>query len=137
MRAGARDGPAISTSTCTCSRTRCSAATGTTSSSVPVAVHEAVLGARIDVPALDGTVKLRIPPGTQAGQRFRVSGRGVPSPSGGRGDLVVEVRLVLPASLDERSKELMREFGRPEPRRRQKRALHVLTAKRSRQGVLT
>jgi molecular chaperone DnaJ len=79
---------------------------------VPVAVHEAMLGARIDVPTLDGGVKLRVPPGTQAGQRFRVSGRGAPSIGGGRGDLLVEVKLVLPAVVDERSKDLMREFGR-------------------------
>ena len=80
--------------------------------SIPVAVHEAVLGTRLDVPSLDGPVKLRIPPGTQAGQRFRLSGRGAPTPAGGRGDLVVEVNLVLPAMVDERSKELIREFGR-------------------------
>jgi molecular chaperone DnaJ len=80
---------------------------------VPVAVHEAGLGARIDVPSLDGPLRLRVPPGTQSGQRFRMSGRGAPSPRDGRrGDLVVEVRLVLPALLDERSKELLREFGR-------------------------
>ena len=79
---------------------------------VPVAVHEAVLGARIDVPTLDGHVKLRVPPGTQAGQRFRFSGRGIPTAMGQRGDLLVEARLVLPAIVDERSKELMREFGR-------------------------
>ena len=79
---------------------------------VPLAVHEAVLGARIDVPTLDGGIKLRIPPGTLAGQRFRVSGRGAPTPSGSRGDLMVEVTLVLPAVADERSKELMREFAR-------------------------
>jgi molecular chaperone DnaJ len=78
---------------------------------VPVAVHEAVLGARIDVPTLDGGVKVRIPPGTQGGQRFRISGRGAPTPAG-RGDLIVEVKLVLPQIADERSKELMREFGR-------------------------
>jgi molecular chaperone DnaJ len=79
---------------------------------VPLAVHEAVLGARIDVPSLDGPVRLRIPPGAQAGRRFRVSGRGVEGPAGTRGDLVVEVVLVLPQVVDERSKELMREFGR-------------------------
>jgi len=80
---------------------------------VPVAVHEAALGARIDVPSLDGAARLRVPPGTQSGQRFRLSERGAPSPRGGRrGDLVVEVRLVLPPLLDERSKELLREFGR-------------------------
>ena len=80
---------------------------------VPVAIHEAALGARIEVPAPDGHARLRVPPGTQSGQRFRVRGRGAPSPrSGERGDLVVEVKLVLPRLLDERSKELLREFGR-------------------------
>jgi molecular chaperone DnaJ len=80
---------------------------------VPVAVHEAALGAKIDVPAPDGHARLRVPPGTQSGQRFRVRGRGAPSPRNGeRGDLVVEVKLVLPRILDERSKELLREFGR-------------------------
>ena len=80
---------------------------------VPIAVHEAALGAKIDVPALEGTARVRVPPGTQTGQRFRLRERGVPSPRDGRrGDLVVEVRLVLPKVLDERSKELLREFGR-------------------------
>lgn len=78
---------------------------------LPVAVHEAALGARVEVPTLDGTMKLRVPPGTQGGQRLRVMGAGVPTPSGGRGDVIFEVRLVLPAALDERSRELMREFG--------------------------
>ena len=80
---------------------------------VPVAVHEAALGAKIDVPSLDGTARLRVPPGTQSGQRFRLRERGVPSARDGRrGDLIVEVRLVLPKMLDERSKELLREFGK-------------------------
>ncbi len=80
---------------------------------VPIAVHEAALGAKVDVPALEGTARLRVPPGTQSGQRFRLRERGIPSPRDGRrGDLVVEVRLVLPRLLDERSKELLREFGR-------------------------
>jgi len=78
---------------------------------LPIGVHEAVLGARVDVPSLEGPVKLRIPPGTQAGQRFRLRERGVPAPSG-RGDLLVEIRIVLPEIVDERGKELMREFGK-------------------------
>jgi molecular chaperone DnaJ len=79
---------------------------------VPIAVHEAALGARIDIPTPDGGAKLRIPPGTQSGQRFRLRDRGVASTRDGRrGDLVVEVNLVLPKLLDERSKELLREFG--------------------------
>ena len=80
---------------------------------VPIAVHEAALGAKVDVPSLDEPVRLRVPPGTQSGQRFRLRDRGVPSARDGhRGDLVVEVRLVLPRVLDERSKALLREFGR-------------------------
>jgi molecular chaperone DnaJ len=80
---------------------------------IPVAIHEAGLGAKVDVPSLDGSARLRVPPGTQSGQRFRLRERGAPSPRDGRrGDLVVEVRLVLPRMLDERSKELLREFGR-------------------------
>lgn len=80
---------------------------------VPVSIHEAALGARIDIPTLEGPARLRVPPGTQSGQRFRLRERGMPSPrSGSRGDLVVEVRLMLPRLLDERSKELLREFGR-------------------------
>jgi len=80
---------------------------------VPIAIHEAALGARIDIPTPDGDAKLRVPPGTQSGQRFRLRERGAPSTRDGRrGDLVVEVKLVLPKLLDERSKELLREFGR-------------------------
>jgi molecular chaperone DnaJ len=80
---------------------------------VPLAVHEAALGARIEVPTLDGPTRLRVPPGTQSGQRFRMRERGVPSTrQGRRGDLIIEVRLVLPKLLDERSKELLREFGK-------------------------
>ncbi|MGH9407961.1 MAG: DnaJ C-terminal domain-containing protein [Vicinamibacterales bacterium] len=78
----------------------------------PIGVHEAVLGTRIEVPSLDGPVKVRIPPGTQGGQRFRLSERGVRTPSGGCGDLLVEIRIVLPPVVDERGKELMREFAR-------------------------
>jgi molecular chaperone DnaJ len=81
---------------------------------VPLALHEAALGARIPLRLLDGsTVRLRVPPGTQSGQRFRLRERGVPAPRDGRrGDVVAEVRLMLPRVLDERAKELLREFGR-------------------------
>jgi molecular chaperone DnaJ len=82
---------------------------------LPIGVPEAVLGARIEVPSFDGPLRVRIPPGTQGGQRFRISGRGAVTVSGRRGDLLVEVRLMLPAVLDERSKDLMREFARLHP----------------------
>jgi molecular chaperone DnaJ len=80
---------------------------------LPVAIHEAALGARIDIPTPDGTARLRVPPGTQSGQRFRLRERGAASTRDRRrGDLVIEVRLMMPRLLDERSKELLREFGR-------------------------
>jgi molecular chaperone DnaJ len=81
---------------------------------LPIAIHEAALGARIDVPTPDGgSARVRVPPGTQSGQRFRLRERGAASMRDGRrGDLVIEARLMLPSVLDERSKELLREFGR-------------------------
>jgi molecular chaperone DnaJ len=81
---------------------------------LPIAIHEAALGARIDVPTPDGgSARLRVPPGTQSGQRFRLRERGAASTRDGRrGDLIIEARLMLPKVLDERSKELLREFGR-------------------------
>ncbi len=82
---------------------------------LPVAVHEAALGARINVPTLDGPVALKIPAGSASGQRLRLRGRGVPGDASGAvppGDLVAELQIVLPPVRDERSKELLREFGR-------------------------
>ncbi len=84
---------------------------------VPVAIHEAALGARIDVPTLAGPVKARVPPGTAAGARLRLRGHGVPSQLGpdAAGDLIVELQIVLPPVQDERSKALLREFARLNP----------------------
>ena len=83
---------------------------------LPLAVHEAALGARVDVPTLDEPVRLRIPPGTPSGRKLRIRGAGVPAPAGAppdaAGDLIVEIQIVLPPIRDERSKELLREFGR-------------------------
>jgi molecular chaperone DnaJ len=80
---------------------------------VPIAIHEAALGGRVEIQTPQGLARLRVPPGTQSGQRFRLRERGAPSRRDGRrGDLVVEVQLRLPRVLDERSKELLREFGR-------------------------
>ena len=66
---------------------------------LPVAVHEAALGARITVPTLDDTVVLRIPAGSASGQRLRLRGRGVPGDPAGAvpdGDLIAELQIVLP-----------------------------------------
>ena len=83
---------------------------------VPLTVSEAALGANIEVPTIDGKALLRIPAGTQSGQKLRLVGRGVSSPrSHSRGDQIVEVRIVLPKIQDERSRELLRELERLNP----------------------
>lgn len=83
---------------------------------VPITIAEAALGAKIEVPAITGKTLLRIPPGTQSGQKFRLTGKGVPSLRGeGIGNQIVEVRIVVPRIADERSKEILREFAKLNP----------------------
>ncbi|HUI41626.1 MAG TPA: J domain-containing protein, partial [Terriglobia bacterium] len=83
---------------------------------VPVTVTEAALGAKVEVPTLDGPSTIKIPPGTQSGQKLRLRGKGVPSLRGeARGDQFVEVQVVVPKVADERSKELLRELARLNP----------------------
>ncbi|MGA2558283.1 MAG: J domain-containing protein [Terracidiphilus sp.] len=81
---------------------------------VPVTVPEASLGAKVDVPTIDGRAQLKIPPGTQSGQKLRMRERGVESAqnSGQRGDQIVTVEVVVPHLQDERSREIMRELGK-------------------------
>ncbi len=81
---------------------------------VPVTVAEAALGAKIEVPTIDGRTQLKIPPGTQSGQKLRMRERGVPSAAseGVRGDQIVTVEIVIPQLKDERSKEILREFAK-------------------------
>jgi molecular chaperone DnaJ len=83
---------------------------------VPISVTEAVLGTKIEVPTIDGKSVLRIPPGTQSGQKFRLRGKGAPSLRGEvHGNQIVEVRVVVPKVADERSKEILRELARLNP----------------------
>src|SRR3984893_15899956 len=89
---------------------------------VPVTVTEAALGAKIEVPTIDtheggGRTQLKIPPGTQTGQKLRLREKGVPSAAreGLRGDQIVEVKIVVPKVQDERSKEILREFAKLNP----------------------
>ncbi len=78
---------------------------------VPVAFWEAVLGAEIEVPTLDGVVKVRVPPGSQCGQKLRLRGKGMPRLRGtGYGDLYVELKVVTPANIDGRTAQLLREI---------------------------
>jgi molecular chaperone DnaJ len=68
----------------------------------------------VDVPTIDGRAQLRIPPGTQSGQKLRMRERGVESAvnAGQRGDQIVTVEVVVPQLNDERSREIMREFAK-------------------------
>ena len=81
---------------------------------VPVTVPEASLGAKVEVPTIDGRAQLKIPPGTQSGQKLRLRERGVESAQnvGKRGDQIVTVEVVVPHLQDERSKEIMRELAK-------------------------
>ncbi len=85
--------------------------------SVPVTVTEAALGAKIEVPTVDGRTQLKIPPGTQTGQKLRLREKGVPSATreGIRGDQIVEVKIIVPKVQDERSKEILRELAKLNP----------------------
>ena len=84
---------------------------------VPVSASEAALGAKIEVPTIDGRTLLKIPPGTQSGQKLRLREKGVPSATkeGVRGDEIVEIKVTVPMPRDERTKELLRELATLNP----------------------
>jgi len=82
---------------------------------VPLSLTQAALGATIEVPSLDGTRQLRVPPGTQYGSIFRIRGQGLPDVRNGRvGDQLVQVTIETPTNLNERQEELLREFAKTE-----------------------
>jgi molecular chaperone DnaJ len=83
---------------------------------VPITVWEAALGAKIEVPTIDGRAVLKIPQGTANGQKFRLREKGVQnSRTNQRGDQIVEVSLTTPDPTNERSRELLREMSRLQP----------------------
>jgi molecular chaperone DnaJ len=78
---------------------------------VPITVVDAALGGELEVPTLDGRVKLKIPPETQTGRMFRLRGKGVmPVRGGGAGDLMCRVAIETPVNLTKKQKELLQEF---------------------------
>ncbi len=79
---------------------------------IPITVPEAALGARIEVPTVEGKAQLKIPPGTQSGQKFRLRERGFPSLRDPqlRGDQFVEVQITLPKVISEETKGILRDF---------------------------
>ena len=79
---------------------------------LPLTPSEAALGTVLEVPTLDGRVRLRVPPGTQSHRRLRLAGRGMPKPDGGSGDLYAQVQIVTPSALSERERELYAELAR-------------------------
>jgi len=84
---------------------------------VPITVSEAALGAKIEVPTVDGKAQLRIPPSTQSGQKFRLRQRGAPSlrKPGAHGDQFVEVQVTLPKVISEETKELLKQYSKLNP----------------------
>jgi molecular chaperone DnaJ len=83
---------------------------------VPVTVSEATLGAKIEVPTIDGRSLMRIPPGTNSGSTLRLREKGVPSArDGARGDEYVEIQVIVPKPTDERVRNLMKELEKIEP----------------------
>jgi molecular chaperone DnaJ len=81
---------------------------------VPITVTEASLGAKVEVPTIDGRAQVRIPPGTDSGKRLRLREKGAPSARhpGKRGDQIVEVQVVVPKPEDERVRNLLKELDK-------------------------
>jgi molecular chaperone DnaJ len=84
---------------------------------VPVTAAEAALGAKIEVPTIDGRAQLKVPPGTQSGQKLRLREKGVPSAvkEGTRGDQIVEIKIVVPEARDLKVRELWQELAKLTP----------------------
>ena len=88
---------------------------------VPLAPWEAALGAEVQIPTLEGRVTMKVPAGSKAGQKLRLSGKGLPKPGGGAGDLYALLSIAVPATLTESEKKLyeeLRETSRFDPRAR-------------------
>lgn len=87
---------------------------------LPVAPWEAALGAEVEIPTLSGKVRLRVPPGSSAGAKLRLTGKGLPKPHHGHGDFYCLLRIVTPPTLSPRERELfetLREVSDFDPRR--------------------
>jgi len=78
---------------------------------VPVTPWEAALGTTVEVPIVDGTVNLKIPPGSQSGQKLRLRGKGLPRKGNGRGDLMARIRISVPKKLSKKERELFSEMA--------------------------
>lgn len=77
---------------------------------IPVSFTEAALGSEIEVPTLDGSVRLKVPAGTTSGNTFRVKERGIPKTKGKAGDLLVTVEVAVPKKLPRAAKKLLEQY---------------------------
>ncbi|HEX6947910.1 MAG TPA: molecular chaperone DnaJ [Acidimicrobiia bacterium] len=78
---------------------------------IPISYTEATLGSRIEVPTLDGAVKLKIPPGTPGGKTFRVRGKGIVPETGKAGDLLVTVQIAVPSRVSKEERKLLEDLA--------------------------
>jgi molecular chaperone DnaJ len=78
---------------------------------IPVSFPQAALGTTIKIPTLHGEDELDIPEGTQSGQIFRQRGKGLPNPQGGRGDLYVSIRVVVPSKMSREQRRVLEQLG--------------------------
>src|SRR6202142_2889636 len=78
---------------------------------IPVSIAQASLGATVKIPTLQGDEDLEIPEGTQSGQIFRKKAKGLPNPHGGRGDLYVSIRVVIPSTVSREQRRLLEQLG--------------------------
>lgn len=82
---------------------------------VPITFSEAALGTKLRIPTLDGSVTVKVPPGTESGKTFRVRGRGAPKAKGAHGDLHVKVDIWVPSKLSRTQKKMLEDFAATEP----------------------
>lgn len=83
---------------------------------LPVTFSEAALGAKVEVPTVEGSpVMMTIPPGTQGGQRFKLKSKGFTAPSGGRGDMYVDTQIVVPRKVDSGAREAIKRLEEAYP----------------------
>jgi molecular chaperone DnaJ len=84
---------------------------------LPITFSEAALGTQIELPTVDGKVKLKIPAGTESGRKFRLKGKGAPRLKGkGHGDMIVSVKVVVPTKLGKKQKEMIEKLEEIEPK---------------------
>ena len=82
---------------------------------LPISIHEAVLGCKVEIPTPYGMTTLSVPPGSSSGQRLRLKGMGVKPKSGEAGDLLAELQIIVPKTIDDAAKKLVEQFERAAP----------------------